>query len=245
MRRQIIILGGIAACAVVDFILPDVSVSDTQVMIAPAIIAAIIGAVGSLIGGAMGGKPKNEGIALQKGSFSPTEGSAADKFALGPDASRSKGPQALGQLASLGGGNSMAELFNQPPSLDMPKYNMAVQKSDEPISVTGGIQPPGPSDFTPLTGGPPKDNRGAGDTFKLSGTTPTGTQGALGTTDLSGGSSVTKGKGMDMDKTLQYAAMAATLGSLLNSGGPPRPPALPGGGRFDAQPTSMRFLYGG
>jgi len=239
------LLGLLALCAVVDFLTPD-SQTHAQVMIAPAIIAAIIGAVGSLIGGAMSGKPKNEGIQLGKGTFGAPGGgdmSGAKDFAL--QSERMNGPQALGQIAStsMSGGmfgpEKITDYMNiKPPPDMMPNYNEKIAGADAGQSAG----------FTPLTGSPPQRQTGGFDLGLVKSTgngTETGNKGFnLGSVDLTGGES-TKKSGFDADKTLQYAAMAATLGSLLNAGGPPRPPALPGGGGFNAQPTSMRFLYGG
>lgn len=220
-----------------------------------AVIAAIIGAVGSVLGGALSGKPKGENQQLTPGTFGMPEGGAAEKFALTGD--RSKGPQPIGQIASRGG-TGMADLFAQGAERDfdnfmstfdnapMPNYNKKVLRNDEPIGIQEGIMPPGAAEFRPLTSSPPQRQAGA---FDLglgpgAGGTTSGREGFnLGQVDMTGGG--TKKSGFDSDKTLQYAAMAATLGSLLNAGGPPRPPSLSGGGSFGAQPTSMRFLYGG
>ena len=243
MKRFLIL---IAFCAVVDFLTPNAQ-SSAQLMIAPAIIAAIIGLVGSVIGGAMGGKPKNEGIELGKGTFGAPGGdmSGAKDFAIGGD--RMNGPQELGKIASANpSGNLLQQLQgNQPikdymniPPPQMTNYNEKIAGADAGSN----------NQFQPITGPPPQRQTGGFD-LGLSGGgggTESGASGFnLGKVDLSGGESATKGSGFDADKTLQYAAMAATIGSLLNSGKPPNAPSLPGGGAFNAQPTSMRFLYGG
>jgi hypothetical protein len=244
-----------AVCAVVDLLLPDVPDIGAQVMIAPAVLAAIIGAVGSLLGGALGGKPKGENQKLTPGTFGMPGGGAAEKFAMTGD--RSKGPQPMGQIASRGG-SGMADLFAQGAEQDfndfmstfdnepMPNYNKKVLRNDEPIEVSTGVMGLEPPQYRPLTGSPPQRQTGGFDLGLTGGGggTTSGREGFnLGQVDMTGSS--TKKSGFDADKTLQYAAMAATLGSLLNSGGPPRPPSLSGGGSFNAGPTSMRFLYGG
>jgi hypothetical protein len=129
-----------------------------------------------------------------------------------------------------------------------PNYNKKIQRVDEgPAANTMDFQLGRDGGFRPLTGSPPQRQTGGFDlglTGGGGGGTTSGREGfTLGEVDLTG-EGKTKGK-FDADKTLQMAAMAATLGSILNAGGPPRPPSLPGGGRFDAAPTSMRFLYGG
>jgi hypothetical protein len=253
MKRFLMLM---AVCAVVDLLLPDAPDIGAQTMIAPAVLAAIIGAVGSVIGGALGGKPKGENQQLTQGTFGMPGGGAAEKFAMTGD--RTKGPQAMGQIASRGG-SGMADLFAQGAEQDfndfmstfdnspMPNYNKKVLRNDEPIEVDLGIMPTGETpEYRPLTGSPPQRQAGA---FDLglgpgAGGTTSGKSGfTLGQVDMTGGGK--SGGKFDADSALQMAAMAAQLGSILNAGGPPRPPSLSGGGRFDAAPTSMRFLYGG
>lgn len=50
--------------------------------------------------------------------------------------------------------------------------------------------------------------------------------------------------GLNMDQALQYAALAAQLGSMFAPPPPPSPPPAGGGMRFDAQPFTMRMLGG-
>ena len=96
-----------------------------------------------------------------------------------------------------------------------------------------GADIPEPKGFTPLSAPPLSRNEAAGGGF------------SLGTESLELPTTGAGKEGLDSDKALEYAAMAAAIGSLFNAGGPPKPPALSGRGQFDAQPTSMRFLYGG
>jgi hypothetical protein len=232
----------------IDIICVDPVDVGAQVMIAPAVLAAIIGAVGSVLGGVLGNKPK-EGGQLQQGKFEPPMKSGgggmagSESFDLPGIAGRSMGP-----MMSPDGGGGMRS--TQPP--DMPNYNQKLLRVDEgpaaSLASTMDFQTVRDGGFRPITGSPPQRQSGGFDLGLTGGAggTTSGREGMnLGQVDLSGGNSVTKKGGMDMDKTLQYAAMAATLGSLLNAGGPPRPPSLPGAGSFNAQPTSMRFLYGG
>jgi len=236
-------------------VLQAIEANMPQMMIAPAVLAAIISAVGSVIGGALGSKPKGENQQMTPGTFGMPGGGAAEKFALKGD--RSMGPRAVGRLASRGG-SGMADLFAQGAERDfnefmsafdneqMPNYNKKIQRNDEPIEINAGIMPTGASEFRPLTSSPPQRQAGS---FDLglgpgAGGTTSGREGfTLGQVDMTGGGK-TKGK-FDADSALQMAAMAATIGSVLNAGGPPRPPSLGGGGSFNAAPTSLRFLYGG
>jgi hypothetical protein len=53
------------------------------------------------------------------------------------------------------------------------------------------------------------------------------------------------GEGFNMDNALQYAALAAQLGSMFAPPPPPPPPrAGGGGGGFNAQPFTLRMLGG-
>lgn len=217
----------------------------------PMTIAAIAAAAASVLGSLMGGKPKEH--QLQQGTFGMPGTTAGGAAKIPEDMVdpknvfyRSGGQDAMQNQMFL---DAMMSGFDTEPR---PKFNERIQKVDEgPVAATMDFKI-GRDDqnmFRPLTGSPPQVNRGDKGAFQLF---PTGPQTAenrgpgdtfgLGLENISTG---TKKSGFDADKTLQYAAMAATLGSLLNAGGPPRPPALPGGGRFDAAPTSMRFLYGG
>lgn len=53
------------------------------------------------------------------------------------------------------------------------------------------------------------------------------------------------GGGFNPDQAMQYAAMAAQLGSMFSGPGAPPPPGLPGGGGWNGpEPFTMRQAYG-
>lgn len=112
-------------------------------------IAAVLGLVGTVLGSLLSGKPKNEGIKLQEGSFGAQGGDmgGAKDFAVGGD--RMNGPQELGKIAStsMSGGmfgpEKITDYMNiQPPQDMLPKYNDKIAGADAGQSAG----------FTPLTG---------------------------------------------------------------------------------------------
>ena len=204
-------------------------------MVAPAIVAAIIGAVGSAAQQKMAADQANQQMAQQGanatasgaqqggGLFGSEIGSGTDEFMRNAAAWTAAGPggQDSGPRPGLFSGDTVPQSLGPSPlevGSEGNKYITTLRDLNEP---SGNVMPGG--------GGGSIESQMAS------------AESAPRPKNLESG-----GEGFDADKTMQYAAMAAQLGSMFAPPPAPPPPGLPGGGGgWKPESYTMRMMQGG